>query len=133
MKKSTLLFASFATFLYLSVAFAADNAPAPELSAVLLALWGAIQNHASTAMILVPVFQFFRTGEIVGVLGKFSGKWLQAIIAFFTAGGFVLDAYVKGQPLLQALVTGLVTSGGAMLIYDAIRDIKKPAAEVAAK
>lgn len=104
-------------------AFAAGADSAPDLTASLLALWQGVQNHASTALILVPVFQILRTHEVLGLLGHLSSKGMQIAVALITTGGFVVDALAKGQPLLQAAVTGLITSGGAMMIYDAIKGI----------
>lgn len=110
------------------VAAFADAPVAPvDFAAVVMALWQAIQNHASTALLLVPVFQLLRTSEVAPLLGWFSGKYLQVVIAIITAIGFVINAWATGQALGQAAITGLFTSGGAMLIYDAIRSIQPPA------
>lgn len=103
------------------LAFAAD---APDFAGSILAIWTAIQSHAGTALILVPVFQFLRTNEVVGILSKISGKYLQVVIAVLTVLGFVVDAWAKGQGLGAAAIAGLFTSGGAMLIFEAIKSIK---------
>lgn len=107
------------------LAFAAD-APVPDFTASLLAIWNGIQTHAPVAVILVPVFQLLRTNQLVGILGKVSGKYLPVVIAVFVSAGYVLDAHLKGEPIFTALVTGLFTAGGAMKIYDAIRSIGNP-------
>lgn len=100
------------------VALAAD---APSLTDALLALIGDIKDKAVVAVVLVHVFQILRTHEVFGVLGKIGlqGKGLQIAIAVITALGFCVDAYAKNGNILQALIEGLFTSGGAMLIFDA--------------
>lgn len=95
----------------------------PDLTQSLLALWSAIQNHSGTALLLVPIFQILRTHETLGILSKLSGKWMSVIVAVLTTAGFVVNAKIAGQSLLQAAITGLVTSGGAMMIYDAFKDM----------
>lgn len=107
-------------------AFAADGAEAPALVPAIMALWAAIQAHSTTAVTLVPVFQILRSNELAPVLSKLSGRYLQAVIAIVTTGGFIASAWAAGSSLGEALVTGLFTSGGAMLIYDAFRSIKNP-------
>lgn len=126
MKKSTLAFLATGAFLYSCMALAADPAPVPDLTVVLVALWNAIQNHAGTSMILVPVFQLLRTHEVLGLLSKISGKYLQVVIAVTTTLGFVVDANIKGQSWGAAAITGFFVSGGAMLIFDSIRSINPP-------
>lgn len=127
MKKSTLFIFGLGAFLYSWMALAADPAPVPDLSVVLLALWQAIQNHSATAVTLVPVFQLLRTHEVLGILKPLAGKYLQVVIALATTLGFVVDGVSKGQSWFQAAVTGFFTAGGAMYIYDAFRSINKPA------
>lgn len=114
---------------YLMLAHAAD---APALSETLLALLGDIKDKAVAAVVIMHVFQILRTHEVFGLLGKIGlqGKSLQVAIAVITAFGFVADAYAKGGNIVQALVEGLFTSGGAMAIYDAVN--AKTAAVVAA-
>lgn len=123
---SVVLFGVF-SFLYLSVAFAADGV-VPDLLSSIMLLWKAIQENAGVAIILVPVFQILRTNEFLGVLGKLglSGNAIRISIAVITALGYIVDAAAKGENLGKALITGLFTSGGAMLIYDAIRAIRQP-------
>lgn len=91
------------------------------LSDGLLALFGDIQSKAVAAVILMHVFQILKTHEVLGVLGKvgLSGRALQIAIAAITALGFCADAYAKGSSILQALIEGLFTAGGAMLVYQA--------------
>lgn len=127
-KKLGKFFATFGLPLFLVMLFplyalAADPA-APSLVPAIMALWAAIQAHAQTSVTLVPIFQILRSSEVIGILSKFSGRYLQAVIACLTAGGFIVDAWAKGGSLAEALVTGLLTSGGAMLIFDAFRSIK---------
>ena len=43
------------------------------------------------------------------------------------AGGFIVDAWSKGGSFLSAIVAGLFTAGGSMVIYDAIRNMKSDA------
>jgi hypothetical protein len=128
MKNSLILFI-VAMFLFVGHAFAADAAT-PDLMASILALWAAISSHATTALVLVPVFQLLRTHEVLGVLGGLSGRWMQVVVAVITTGGFVVQALASGQGLAQALIAGLLTSGGAMVLFDAIRSIPPAAAKV---
>lgn len=115
------------TFVGLSLA---DSGTAPDLTATLLSLWQAIQTHAGTALILVPIFQILRTHEVLGILGKIGlqGKGLSIAIAVITTLGFIADALATGKSIGVAAVAGLFTSGGAMLIYNAIRGIAPPSA-----
>lgn len=101
-----------------------------SLSDALLALFNDIKGKAATAVVLMHVFQILRSHEVLGILGKIGlkGKGLQITIAVITALGFVFDAHAKGAPIIQALVEGLFTAGGAMLIFDAL---KKGTEEVA--
>lgn len=107
-------------------AMAADGDVA--LVPAIMALWAAIQTKASTSMVLVPVFQILRSKEIYGVLEKVSGNYLRVVIAFITTGGYVAEAWAKGGSLVEAIIVGLLTAGGAMLIYNAFREIKAPSA-----
>ena len=111
-------------------ALAAD-APEVALVPAIMALWAAIQAKASTSMVLVPVFQILRSKEIYGVLQKVSGNYLRVVIAAITSGSYVAEAWAKGGSLIEALISGLFTAGGAMLIYTAFRDMKAPAAPAA--
>jgi hypothetical protein len=108
-------------------AFAADGAEVALIPAI-MALWAAIQTKASTSIVLVPVFQILRSKEIYGILEKVSGNYLRAVIAIVTAGSYVAEAWSKGGSLIEALISGLFTAGGAMIIYTAFRDIKAPSA-----
>jgi len=126
----TVLFGTWfcATFLFAGLAIAADAGAAPDLTSTILALWQAIQSHSGTALILVPVFQILRTNEMLGILSKLTGRGMQIAVAVITTGGFVVDALAKGQSIGQAAIAGLITAGGAMLIFDAIRLMKNPPA-----
>lgn len=124
-----LFFATFAAFADTSTATAVlPVVPpvAPDLGASLLALWQAIQNHAGTALILVPVFQILKSNPVMGLLGGLGGKGMQIAVALITTGGFVINAWATGQSLGMAAVTGLFTAGGCMLIYDAFAGINPP-------
>lgn len=96
---------------------------APVLGASFIALFDAIKNKAAAAVVIMHVFQILRTHEVFGLLGKIGlqGKGLQIAIAVITALGFVAEAYGKGANLGQALIEGLFTAGGSMLIYDAVK------------
>lgn len=120
-KLKSVLFGLFLMFPL--IAFAAEVVE-PDFTASIMQLLGAIQGKASVAVILVAVFQLLRTAPVVGILGKFSGKYLQAIIAGVTALGYVAQAWATSGNLGAAAVEGLFTAGGAMLIYQAIRSIK---------
>jgi len=106
-------------------ALAADGADVALVPAI-MALWAAIQTKASTSMVLVPVFQILRSKEIYGILEKISGNYLRAVIAIVTCGGYVAEAWSKGGSIVEAIISGLFTSGGAMIVYTAFRDIKTP-------
>lgn len=106
----------------------------PSISDSLIALFGAIQGHATSAVVLALVFQVLRTNEVIGILGKIGlhGKPLQVTIAVVTALGYVFNAYAKGENLLQAAIEGLFTAGGAMLIYDAVAGVNASPGDPAA-
>jgi len=123
MKKLMFMFVGM-TFLFPFMAFAAD-AVQPDFTGSILALLDTIKGKAPIALILVAVFQLLRTAPVVGILGKFSGTYLQVIIAASTALGFVAQAWAASGNIVTAAIEGLFTAGGAMLIYTAIRDIKK--------
>lgn len=109
--------------LYALTAFASGEVQ-PDLTLTLLSLLEAIKGNGGVAVILVAVFQLLRTAPVLGILGKFSGKYLQLIIAAATALGYVAKAAAEGKSWGMAAVEGLFTAGGAMLIYTAIREIK---------
>jgi hypothetical protein len=128
MKKSSLFF--FGLFSCLFVGFSALGADAgvvPSFAESVGALIGSITSKAPFAVVLVAVFQFLRTNEMIGILGKLAGKYLQVAIAALTALGFVAAAWARGESLGAAAIEGLFSAGGAMLIYDAIRNIPKSA------
>lgn len=104
----------------LMLAYAAD---APALSDSIMALFLAVKDKASTALILVAVFQVLKTNEALGVLGKIglSGNTLRIVIALITVGGYVVEAYSRSGNLGAAAIEGLFTSGGAMLIFQAFK------------
>lgn len=108
--------------LFPMIALAAE--PVPSLSQSLMALLGAIKDHAVAAVVIMHVFQILRSNEAIGILGKLglSGKTLQVAIAVLTALGYVAEAYARGGNLVSAAIEGLFTSGGAMLIYDAVKN-----------
>lgn len=118
----------------ISAAMADGTAP-PAITDSLLALFNAIQTHATAAVVLMFVFQVLRTNEFVGILGKIGlkGKGLQMVIAVVTALGYIFNAYAKGENLLQAAMEGLFTSGGAMLIFDSWNNTPVPAVTVLAE
>ena len=129
MKLTSMFVFLIGMFMVAGYAFADTVAvAAPDLTASLLALWSAIQNHSATALILVPVFQILKSNQVVGLLSHLSGKGFQIAVALITSLGFVVNAWASGQSLGQAAVTGLFTAGGAMLMYDAIRGITPPSA-----
>lgn len=103
-------------------ALAADEVPV--LGNSLMALFSALKDKATAAVIVVCVFQVLRTNEVVGVLGKLGlqGRGLQIAIAIITALGYVADAWARGANLLQAAIEGLFTAGGGMLIFNAFKD-----------
>lgn len=104
----------------LMLAYAAD---APALSDSIMALFLAVKDKASTALILVAVFQVLKTNEALGVLGKIglSGNTLRIVIALITVGGYVVEAYSRSGNLGAAAIEGLFTSGGAMLLFQAFK------------
>lgn len=129
------LMAPFAFLLVLSfashfmLAWAVDE-PLPSLGASLMSLFTAIQGKAVTAVILVHVFQILRTNEAIGILGKLGlkGKAMSVAVAVLTTLGFVATAWATGMPLGQAAIEGLFTSGGAMLIFNALKAEQEKAA-----
>lgn len=116
------------TFLgHLMLAHAAD---APTLTDSLLQIFADIKDKAVAAVVIMHIVNILRTHEVIGLLGKvgLQGKGLQLAIAILTAIGFVVDAYAKGGNLVQALIEGLFTAGGANLIYNATKANADPAA-----
>jgi hypothetical protein len=103
------------------LAFAADEAP--PLGSSIMALFTAIKDKAVVAVIVMHVFQILRTNEAIGFLGKLglSGNGMRVAVAVITALGFVANAWATGMPVLQALIEGLFVSGGAMVIFDALK------------
>lgn len=108
---------------FTSFAFAADAA-VPGFGAALSELIASISTKAPFAVVLVAVIQFLRTNEIVPILGALTGRYLQLATVCLTALGYVAAAYLRGASLGASLVEGLLTGGGATLIYDQIRAIK---------
>ncbi len=104
--------------------FMLAHAADPTLAEGLISLFGDIQSKAVAAVVLMHVFEILKTHEVFGLLGKLGlqGKSLQVAIAVITALGFCANAYAKGENVVQALIEGLFTSGGAMLIYDAYQN-----------
>lgn len=103
------------------LAMAADEVP--PLGMAVMALLGAIQGKAVTAVILVHVFQILRTNEAIGILGKLglNGRGLQIAVAVLTTLGYVAQAWATSGNLGHAAIEGLFTAGGAMLIFDAFK------------
>ncbi len=132
------LASSFA-FLLAGSAFAdgvAVTVTAPAFGDALANLFAAIKDHGSVAVLVMAVVQVLKTNEVIGILGKVSSKFLPLIIAVLTTVGYVVAAVIAGKSWFQGAIEGLVTSGGAMLIYEAIRQIKvseAASADVAAK
>ncbi len=115
----------FSLLLFITtVAYAADVV-APGLGESVGALIASITTKAPFAVVLVAVFQILRTNEIMPILGKLTGRYMQAAIAVLTTLGYVASAVVSGKPWGAAAIEGLFTSGGAMIIYDAFRAIPK--------
>lgn len=116
-------FLALALIALLGQCILAYGADAPSLSEGILGLLGAIKDKAAVAVVLMHVFQILRTHEVFGILGKLglSGKGLQVAVALLTTAGFVVDAYAKNANLASAIIEGLFTAGGAMLIYDAFK------------
>lgn len=126
-------------FLLARAAFAdgvAVTVTAPAFGDALANLFGAIKDHGSVAVLIMAVVQILKTNEVVGLLGKISPKFLPLIIGVVTTIGYVVAAVIAGKSWFQGAIEGLVTSGGAMLIYESIRKIKvseATQADVAAK
>lgn len=109
---------------------------APAIGDALSNLFAAIKDHGSVAVLIMAVVQVLKTNEVIGILGKVSSKFLPVIIAVLTTVGYIVGAVIAGKSWFQGAIEGLVTSGGAMLIYEAIRQIKVSSAgqaDVAAK
>lgn len=126
------ILAFFALVGQFMLAHAADEIP--PLGASIMALFTAIKDKAVVAVIVMHVFQILRTNEAVGFLGKLglSGNGMRLAVAVITALGYVANAWATGMPVLQALIEGLFISGGAMLIFDALKkNTENVAAEAA--
>lgn len=95
----------------------------PALGAALLSLFTVIKDKAAAAIIVMHAFQILRTNEVIGILGKLGlqGKGLRVAIALITALGYVANAYATSGNLGAAVIEGLFTAGGAMLIFDAFK------------
>lgn len=123
MKKLFSIFVGLSLLLISGIALA-DEVAQPDFTVSVLSLLEAVKGKASIVVILVAVFQLLKTAPVVGILGKVSGKYMQVIIAVTTVGGFIVDSMARGTSLVTAAVEGLFTSGGAMLLYSAIKSIK---------
>lgn len=131
MKKSflvSLLFVFAIGFLYGVVSYAADGA-APDLATALPGLLGAIKDKAGAAVILFFAVEVLKSAPLVGVLGKINQKALLVIVPVLGVLGSVADQVAhQNSSWLMALVNGLVVSGGAMTIYEALKNsASKPA------
>lgn len=130
-----LLMAPFALLLAIALvgqfilAYAADEPVG--LGAAVMALFGAIQSKAVTAVIIMHVFQILRTNEAIGILGKLglSGRGLQIAVAILTTLGYIANAWATSGNLGAAAIEGLFTAGGAMLIFDAFKANAQAVAE----
>lgn len=111
----------------------ADGA-SPDLPTALGFIFSDITTHAAAAVVIMHVFEVLKTNEVIGILGKIGlqGKPLQVAVAFITAFGFAANAYAKGESIVQALIEGLFTSGGAMLIYNAYQSGASTVADASA-
>ena len=127
MKKLSLFFFGLFSFLFVGFHALAADGVVPGFAESVGALISSITTKAPFAVVLVAVFQFLRTNEMIGILGKLAGKYLQVAIAVLTALGYVAAAWARGESIGSAAIEGLFTAGGAMLIYDAIRNIPKTA------
>lgn len=120
-------FAGFSAF--------ADTAPvvSPPIDWVglLTNLYSAFANHAGTAVVIVAIVQVLKTAPVIGFLSNVEGKYVQLTVALVTTLGYIASAVVTGSSWTQAALTGLLTAGGAMLIYDGYAAINAPAVPVA--
>ena len=82
-----------------------------------------VKDKASAAVIVVCVIQILRTNEVIGILGKIGlqGKGMAIAVAVLTALSYVGNAYLTNANLGAALIEGLFTAGGAMLIFNAFK------------
>jgi hypothetical protein len=122
--KMFVLFSLLLLFVINAVAYAAD-AVAPGLGESVGALIASITTKAPFAVVLVAVFQILRTNEVLPILGKLTGRYMQVAIAILTSAGYIVSAVVSGKAWGPAAIEGLFTAGGAMVIYDAFRNIPK--------
>ena len=101
------------------------------LGSAVMALFGAIQGKAVTAVIVMHVFMILRTNEAIGFLGKLglTGNGMRIAVAVLTTLGYVAEAWARSGNLGQAAIEGLFTSGGAMLLFDALNGNTKAVAE----
>lgn len=96
----------------------------PGLGQSVMGLFMAIKDKASAAMIAVAVIQILKTNEALGVLGKIGlkGNGLRVATALIITFGYVAEAWVRTGSLNgAAVIEGLFTSGGAMLLFQAFK------------
>ncbi len=95
----------------------------PGLGVSVIALLNAIKDKAVASVLVMYVFQILRSNEAIGVLGKLglSGGGLRVAVAVLTTLGYVANSWAQSGNIGQAAIEGLFVSGGAMLIYDAIK------------
>ena len=115
------------TMLLSLVALAADET-APDFGMSIMALFAAFKDKASLAVILMAVFQVLKTVPVTNLIGKLGASYQRLILAIISVGASIIASYQVKQNWISAVVEGLVVAGGAMLIYDAIREMKKPQA-----
>jgi hypothetical protein len=127
--KNLSIFICLFVFLFAGVVFADGAMEAPDFTSSLLQVLDLVKEKAAIIPLLVAVFQLLKTAPVTSIIGKLSGKYQQLIVAIVTTGGYVVHALASGQSTFSAVVEGLLTSGGAMLMYDAFRSIKKSEAQ----
>jgi len=127
MKKFSVIFVLCFTMFLSVVAMAADEV-APDFGMSIMALFAAFKDKASLAVILMAVFQVLKTVPVTNLIGKLGASYQRLILAIISVGASIIASYQVKQNWISAVVEGLVVAGGAMLIYDAIREMKKPQA-----
>ncbi len=104
----------------------------PSLGESVMALFMAVKDKANGALIAVAVIQILKTNEAIGLLGKLglSGNGLRVATAIIITLGYVAEAWVRTGSLNgAAVIEGLFTSGGAMLIFQAFKKEAEVVAE----
>jgi hypothetical protein len=92
-----------------------------EMIAQLVNNWRSLSTLGLISSVIVLVMQILKTEIMGGLLLKASPFLKRLLITVFGQVAGVIVAVSGGLTWVEAIVTGLITSGGAVAIYEAIK------------